>query len=346
MAVSKFQTIVDVPDFPWETGYEKQHIFIGSCFTENVGNRMAALKYSVDVNPFGILYNPVSVAHALEFLLQKKHFEKTDLIKHDGLWHSFYHHSRFSSADASEALKKINARIKSSSQILNTADFLFITFGTAWVYKYLPTQQTVSNCHKIPAKKFSRFRLTADEIASRFTKIIKKIREVNPGLKFIFTVSPIRHWKDGAVENQRSKATLLLSVDQILKNFNEENCGYFPAYEIVMDELRDYRFYSEDMIHLSEAAVKHIYEKFQIAMIDDKSRKTSEEIQKITNAVNHKPFNKFTKENLTFMKHGLKKTQLVQKEKPYIDLSSELRYFSEQIDAIEGNRHPLSDETN
>lgn len=335
MKISKFQTIVELPEFPWKTGYQKTNIFLGSCFTENVGNRMAALKYEVDVNPFGILYNPVSVAHALEILLQKKQFTKDDLIRHDGLWHSFFHHSRFSSADVSQALENINKRIETSSEILNKADFLFITFGTAWVYEYLPTQQTVSNCHKIPAKKFRRFRLVVDEIAEKYEKIIRKIREVNPGVKIIFTVSPIRHWKDGAVENQRSKATLLLAVEQILKNLNNKICGYFPAYEIVMDELRDYRFYSEDMIHLTDVAVKHIWEKFQACLIDEKSQKTSEEVQKIKSAVNHKPFNKFTKENLLFLKHSLKNTRVLQGEKPYINLKSEQRYFLDQIGEIE-----------
>lgn len=337
MKISKFQTLVDLPEFTWKTGYQKTNIFLGSCFTENVGNRMTARKFEVDVNPFGILYNPASVAHALEFLLQHKNFTKDDLIQHDGLWHSFFHHSRFSSADVRQTLENINRRIETSSQILKKADFLFITFGTAWVYEYLPSQQTVSNCHKIPAKKFRRFRLTVDEISEKYQKIIQKIREINSEIKIIFTVSPIRHWKDGAAENQRSKATLLLAVDQILKYFNEKNCGYFPAYEIVMDELRDYRFYSEDMIHLTDVAIKHIWEKFQACLIDEKSQKTSEELQKITNAVNHKPFNKFTRENLLFLKQSLTKVQKLQKEKSYLDLALEENYFSEQIIEIEKN---------
>jgi len=337
MHLSKFQTEVDIPEFPWKTGYQKTNIFLGSCFTENVGNRMATLKYDVDINPFGILYNPVSVAHALEFLLQKKHFKKDDLIQHDGLWHSFFHHGRFSSADASQALENINAQIATSSQILKKADFLFITFGTAWTYEYLPTRQTVSNCHKIPAKEFKRFRLTVDEISEKYEEIIQKIREVNPEIKIIFTVSPVRHWKDGAVENQRSKSTLLLAVDQILEKMENENCGYFPAYEILMDELRDYRFYSEDMIHLTDVAIKHIYEKFQFSLIDNNAIKISADVQKIINAVNHKPFNKFTNENLLFMKKSFDYIRKLQVEKPYLNLKLEQCYFSDQIKEIKDN---------
>ncbi|HKL33016.1 MAG TPA: GSCFA domain-containing protein, partial [Tangfeifania sp.] len=278
---------------------------------------------------------PVSVAHALEFLLQKKHFTKDNLIQHGGLWHSFFHHSRFSSANASQALGNINRRIETSSQKLKKTDFLFITFGTSWVYEYLPTRQNVSNCHKIPAKEFRRFRLTVDEIVNKYVEIIQELRKINPEIKIIFTVSPIRHWKDGAVENQRSKATLLLAVDQIIKKTENNNCGYFPAYEIVMDELRDYRFYSEDMIHISDVAIKHIWSKFQNSLIEKTSIKTSEEVQKITNAVNHKPFNKFTRENLLFLKQSLTKVQKLQKEKSYLNLVLEKNYFSEQISEIE-----------
>ncbi|MFW5773964.1 MAG: GSCFA domain-containing protein [Tangfeifania sp.] len=335
MHFPKFHTEVDIPEFPWKTGYQKTNIFLGSCFTENVGNRMAALKYEVDINPFGILYNPVSVAHALEFLLQKKHFTKNDLVQHDGLWHSFFHHGRFSSADVDQTLENINRRIETSSQILKNADFLFITFGTAWVYEHLPTRQTVSNCHKIPAKEFRRFRLTVDEIVNKYVEIIQELTKINTEIKIIFTVSPIRHWKDGAVENQRSKSTLLLAVDQILKKTGNNNCGYFPAYEVVMDELRDYRFYTEDMIHLNDVAIKHIWEKFQSCLIDEGSKKTSEEVQKITNAMNHKPFNKFTRENLLFLKQSLTKIQKLQKEKSYLNLTLEENYFSEQINEIE-----------
>ncbi|SHI34301.1 GSCFA family protein [Tangfeifania diversioriginum] len=331
----KFQTEVEIPDFEWQTGYRKRNLFMGSCFTENIGGKMAALKYDVDINPFGILYNPLSVANALELLLQKKKFTHEDLFQHNGLWHSFYHHSRFSSSDANVALENINTRIETSAEYLEKAEFLFVTFGTAWVYEYIQTGQTVSNCHKIPAAKFKRFRLAADTITQQFIPLINSIRKINPGIKFIFTVSPIRHWKDGAVENQRSKATLLLAIDQLTKEFDGEGCGYFPSYEIVMDELRDYRFYAEDMIHLSEVAVKHIWEKFQHSLIDLESQNISGEVQKIANAMNHKPFNKFTNEHLRFLKQCLNKTDELQDKYPYIKLTNEKHFFADQVKDIE-----------
>jgi predicted metallopeptidase len=330
MIDNKFQTVVEIPKFEWETGYSKKNIFMGSCFTENVGNKMAALKYSVDINPFGILYNPVSVANGIKILLNKTEFTAADLVQHDSLWHSFYHHGKFSSADKNQTLQAINSKIKSSAEYLKNANFLFVTFGTAWVYKYKTSGETVSNCHKIPAKEFSRVRLSVDEIVEIYTKLLADIKKINPGLKVIFTVSPIRHWKDGAVENQRSKATLLLAIDEIIKASNE-NCRYFPSYEIVMDELRDYRFYADDMIHVSEVAIQHIWEKFEAALIADESREISREVQKIVAAANHRPFNQFTNEHQKFLQKQLLKLKNLEQKYPIISLINEKEKLQNQL---------------
>jgi hypothetical protein len=332
---SKFQTEVQIPDFTWQTGYQKHTLFMGSCFTENIGQKMDVLKYPVDINPFGILYNPVSVANGLRFLLQNKKFTDLDLVQHNGLWHSFFHHSRFSSPDVNETLANINNRIERSAEFLKNAAFLFITFGTAWVYEYKQTGQTVSNCHKIPDKEFRRFRLTPGEIVEEFRQLLSEVWKINPEIKVVFTVSPIRHWKDGAIENQRSKATLLLAADQLIRGFGEENCNYFPAYEIMMDELRDYRFYEEDMIHLSTSAINHIWEKFQLALIDEKSRGISEKVKNIISAVNHRPFKKFTSEHLHFLNQSLEKAQKLEEKFPYLNLNFEKDFFFKQINEFE-----------
>ncbi|SHF07280.1 GSCFA family protein [Mariniphaga anaerophila] len=337
----KFQTEIELPQFCWKTGYRKRNLFMGSCFTENVGNKMAGLKYPVDINPFGILYNPVSVANGLRFLLEKKKFAKNDLIQNNGLWHSFFHHSRFSSPDAEETLDAINNRIESSAEFLKNAGFLFLTFGTAWVYAYNKTGQTVSNCHKIPEKEFRRFRLTPDEITENYKQLFSEIRQINPEIKLIFTVSPIRHWKDGAIENQRSKSTLLLAIDQLVNELGKENCDYFPAYEIVMDELRDYRFYADDMIHLSNSAINHIWEKFQMALIDEESRNISKKVKNLITAVNHKPFNRQTKEHQQFLTESLQKTQDIQNRFPYLNLASEQDYFLTQLTEIKNIQFKL-----
>ncbi len=333
----RLQTAVEIPDFKWKTGYGKKNIFIGSCFTENIGNRMAALKYEADINPFGILYNPFSVAAGLRLLLQKKEFEKVDLIEYEGLWHSFFHHGRFSSPDVNQTLATINNRLKFSSGFIREADFLFVTFGTAWVYEYRKTGTVVSNCHKIPNNEFSRYRISAEKISAEYFDLLPEIWKINPELKVVFTISPVRHWKDGAIENQRSKAELILAIDRILRSFGNELCDYFPAYEIVMDELRDYRFYSEDMIHISDVAVHHIWNSFQHKLIDTGSLKISQEVQKIVTAVNHKPFNKFTTETSLFFKKTLNQINELEEAHPSFNFNLEKQYLTKQTDETEAN---------
>jgi hypothetical protein len=335
MIISKFHTVVDIPEFSFKTGYSKANMFVGSCFTENIGNKMAGLKYNVDINPFGILYNPFSVANGLEILLQNKEFKKEDLVQADGLFHSFFHHGRFSSVSHHESLEKINTRIKVSSDYLKSTDFLFITFGTSWVYKFKKTDSFVSNCHKIPAKEFERERLSVNDIVTKYKPLLTGLKKQNPKIKIVFTVSPVRHWKDGAVENQRSKAVLLLAIDEFMQEFGEDFCNYFPAYEIVMDELRDYRYYAEDMIHISQVAVDYIWQRFEESLIEKESRDISKKAENISKAFNHKPFNKNTVEHLKFLKKMLDETKLFERKAGHINLDIEKKYFATEIDKIQ-----------
>lgn len=319
MTKNKFQTAVEIPQFPKKTGYNMKNMFMGSCFTEKVGGKMEALKFQTDINPFGITYNPASLAGGIWRLLQNKEFQKDDLIEHNGLWHSFSHHGNFSSVSAEETLQKINERVGYSSVFLRNTDFLFLTFGTAWVYEYKKTGKVVSNCHKIPENEFKRYRLTVDEIAEEYKNLLCEIKKENQNCRVIFTVSPIRHWKDGAVENQRSKATLLLAIDKILAEQGNENCSYFPAYEIVMDELRDYRFYADDMIHISDVAINHIWEIFEKNLIDAESAKIIPQVQKINKALHHRPFNKNSPEYISFLKSTSKKVKELEIKFPNIN---------------------------
>lgn len=336
MADTRFQTTVEIPEFNWKTGYSKKNLFIGSCFTENIGNKMAALKYDVDINPFGILYNPISVANSLKFLVEQKLFNDDDLIHYNGLWQSFFHHGRFSDSDRNKTLENINRRIKFSSDYLKNADFIFLTFGTAWIYEYKKSKQVVSNCHKIPASEFSRRRLDVEEILKEYIHILPEIWKLNPNCKIVFTVSPVRHWKDGAIENQRSKATLLLAVSEISNKIGTEKCAYFPSYEIVMDELRDYRFYADDMIHISETGINHIWSLFEENLIDRESRELTPRIHKISKAFTHKPFNRNLKEYLTFLETALKQVKELQKDFPNLNFELEKNHFIDEIDEIKG----------
>jgi len=327
----KFHTIVDIPRYSKQTGYGEANMFLGSCFTENIGNRMASLKFNTDINPFGILYNPSSVSSALRFLLNKQKFTESNLVEYGGLWHSFSHHGSFSANNAREVVENINGRIDSSSKFLQQAEFLFITFGTAWIYKYKNTGETVSNCHKIPASAFSRIRLTVDEIVDDYRQLFNEIRIINPNLKIIFTVSPIRHWGDGAIENQRSKAVLLLAIDELIAEYGNAFCNYFPAYEIVMDELRDYRFYAPDMLHISDVAIGYVWEKFEQALIDEKSRQAARQVVKILQAVNHRPLHGISTEYNRFLKLSYEKTVRLEKEFQNLSLTDEKIHFEAEM---------------
>ena len=232
----KFFTEVEIPDCPWKIDYQSGVMMMGSCFTENIGQKLADLKFNIDLNPFGILYNPVSLANSLRRLMQPRQFIASDLFFDQGSWNSFSHHSRFSGSDRDQVLNTINRQLEQSSLFLKSTRLLVITFGTAWVYEWIQNGQVVANCHKIPAKEFRRYRLTIDEIAKEYNELHTELLKFNPNIKMVFTVSPIRHWKDGAIENQLSKATLLLSINQLIKRPGKDLCYYFPSYEILMDQ--------------------------------------------------------------------------------------------------------------
>ena len=295
-----FFTEVEIPACPWKIDYPSGVTMMGSCFTENIGQKLADRKFNVDINPFGILYNPVSLANSLRFLMQPRPFSEADLFFDQGSWNSFMHHSRFSGTGREQVLTAMNQQLEQSSSFLKNARFLIVTFGTAWVYEWIQSGQVVSNCHKIPAKKFRRYRLSVDGIVENYCSLWAELLKFNPNIKLVFTVSPIRHWKDGAIENQRSKSTLLLAIDRIIKSCGNETCYYFPSYEILMDELRDYRFYSGDMLHLSDVAAEHIYSKFSKTMIAEDCLKLSADIVKISKAVMHRPLNPFLKNTGNF----------------------------------------------
>lgn len=334
MDIENFHTIVQLPEYRFKTGYTYNHMFFGSCFTENIGNLMANLKYQTDINPFGILYNPVSIANGLKILLAKRSFSSDDLIFTDGLWHSFYHHSRFSFLQKDDALSTINERINSSGENLKETDFLFITFGTAFVYEYIESGKIVSNCHKIPNNRFRKYKLTVEQITTEYITLAEAILKANPKIKIVFTVSPIRHWSDGAIENQRSKATLILAIAQIISHFGNNCCAYFPSYEIVMDELRDYRFYSADMLHLSETAINYIWKVFENSMIEQGSIVLSRQIDKLQAALNHNPFNRDSKEHLRFLERTLVSAEKLQTQYNRINISSEVDFLKKEIEEI------------
>ena len=318
---------VAAPDFLID--YNSRLMMLGSCFAENMGSKFSYYKFDVDVNPCGIIYNPLSVANVLRLIVEGKQFEKSDLRQVGGKWVSLYHHGAFSSTDPDECLRRINDRLTKATGELRTLDLLVITWGTAWVYKYIPENIIVSNCHKIPSREFERSRLSVEDIVREYLVLIERLREINPGLRILFTVSPIRHWKDGAHGNQLSKATLLLAIDRLREEI--QHVYYFPAYEIVLDELRDYRFYAEDMLHVSGFTVDYIWERFLYSFISPEVFGLMNQIGRINKGVAHRPFEPQSEEYQRLVKKMLAEIAMISRSYPMIDFSEEKRKLNEVI---------------
>ena len=333
--MNQYFTAVAINDIGWKIDHHQKLMMAGSCFTENIGSRMLRLKYQVDLNPFGILYNPWSIAKSLRLLMEEKTYTEADLFERDGLWYSFDHHSRFSSHSLQKVLDRINTQIQFSAEHLKESTYLILSFGTAWVYELKRTGEIVSNCHKLQASEFKRFRLSPGEIADDYRELISALFKFNSNLRILFTVSPIRHWKDGAVENQLSKATLLLAIDRLKKGFGEDRIAYFPSYEIVMDELRDYRFYADDMLHISDIAVDHIWQKFSAVMISRESLEINKKVLKIVKAIEHRPMNPGTENHKKFLFYNLKEIEHLMKIFPFLNFRNEKKHFELELNGYQ-----------
>lgn len=293
-----WQTHVDIekPDFSLD--YHSRLMLVGSCFAENIGNKLMENRFSVDCNPCGIVYNPESVAQVLGRLIEEREMVADDLIWHEGKWVSWEHHGSFSSPERESCLEKMNSRIHRGAEQLRRADLLLITFGTSWAYRYLHSGRVVANCHRFPESDFERFRLSMPEVVGLYDRVLERLERINPGLRVLFTVSPIRHWKDGAHGNQVSKSVLLLAIDELVKHW--KRAYYFPSYEIVLDELRDYRFYAEDMLHISEAAVDYIWTRFKDTFLSAEALQVMRQVEKINKGINHRPFDPESETYLAF----------------------------------------------
>jgi len=327
--MSQFRTRVDIPESKYSLTHNTKSIFLGSCFADNVGLRLKDYKFPVEHNPFGVLYNPASIRKCLDILLHTRLVTDSDLFYYDNQWLSFDHHSAFSNPDKKECLSNINERIKTASEFLKKSSFLFITYGTAWVYRFKETGRVVANCHKLPASEFERYLLNHHEIVNEFMTIYRELKEFNPQIKIVFTVSPIRHWKDGAEMNQVSKSTLLLAVYELRKTLPE--IEYFPAYEILIDELRDYRFYASDMLHLSEVAVEYIWSRFVSAYIEEGSRTVISEIARLKKATGHRPFNINSKSYQSFLKTQLEYIKTLEDNYPALNFDEEKNLFLSRL---------------
>ncbi len=327
-----FRTVID---FPRQPGYldHRQHILLlGSCFVENIGGWLQQRKFDVDINPFGTLYNPESIARNWERIATGEPLTGDNLFFQNGLWHSYDHHSRFSQSDKTAMLSVINDRIQKAHDRLQETGRIIITWGSAYVYRLKATGEVVANCHKQPAAQFDRSLLSVGAIVSRWREIIRTIESHMPRCRLLFTVSPIRHLSDGAHGNQISKATLLLAIEQLQQEFGI--CDYFPSYEIMLDDLRDYRFYDTDMAHPSATAVNYISEILAEAYLTPESQTIASQWYKLHSALCHRPLNPDSGSYKNFLQNTLGKIIDFQQTYPYINVSAEIADLKTRINSL------------
>jgi hypothetical protein len=311
-----FQTKVEISSSYSKITYQSKIMTLGSCFAENMGKKMQELYFETDINPFGVLYNPTSICKSIKLLLKNKSFSSADLFENRGLWQSFSHSSKFTATRVDQCLQNINERMETAVSFLQNSDYLLITFGSAWVYEERESGSVVSNCHKLPANRFVRRRLTVQEIVDDYSSLITELANKFPNLKLIFSVSPIRHWKDGAHENNISKSTLLLAINSLQDMYSDVQ--YFPAFEIQLDELRDYRFYASDMLHPSDVAVEYIWTKFLETYFDKTTIQTLKEIEKFKANLAHRPLNVGSEDQLAFERYLQKEEKDIQIKYPFM----------------------------
>lgn len=314
----QFRTQIPIKKNSLPISYDSNIVSLGSCFAVNMGQKLEYYKFRNTINPFGILFHPFAIEKIISFALNKKTFSKADIFFHNELWHCFDAHSDLSSTDAESLINSLNTASLLLNEAVKSASHIIITLGTAWVYKHNEINETVANCHKVPQKEFTKELLNPERIKQSLQNSINMIREVNSNVQVIFTVSPVRHIKDGFTENQWSKANLISAIQNFIEQESSEYITYFPSYEIMMDELRDYRFYNEDMIHPNQTAINYIWQRFTESFINESCHKTMEDVASIQKSLLHRPFNPKSEQHKKFITKLNDKINVLQEQYPYI----------------------------
>jgi len=321
-----FQIPIHINPLPQPISYRDKLLLAGSCFTEHIGDYLQELKFDTLQNPNGILFDALSVATSLVSYIQHKQYTEADLFYMDELWQSWQHHSMYSNTDKEECLRIINASQNKAHDFLKNAKWLIITLGSSFSYRLVENNQPVTNCHRAPAQIFRKHLLTIEEMNSALDNTIHQLFRFNEEVQVIFTVSPVRHIRDGVIENNRSKARLIEVVHHFVNKF--DRLHYFPAYELLIDVLRDYRFYDIDMVHPNYQATSFVLEKFTENAIDTASQEIMQHVKRIVIARKHKAFQPSTQAHRKFLLTHLQKVQELKTKYPFLDLEDELDYFS------------------
>lgn len=314
----KFRTQIPLePQKHHQIDYDSQILLLGSCFAEHIGEKFTYYKFRNTQNPFGILFHPFAIETFITNVINEKVYTEADLVFQDELWHCFDAHSKLSSTSKEEILTSLNESVVFTLKQLKAASHIVLTFGTAWVYRYIETDAIVANCHKIPQKKFLKTLLTVEEISQSIQATVSLIKSINPSITTLFSVSPVRHIKDGMIENTQSKAHLIAAIHQYTEPRQKQ--FYMPSYEIMMDELRDYRFYDNDMLHPSPLAIEYIWERFKEVWIANKADQTMRTVEAVQKGLHHRPFHSGSLKHQEFLKHLASKKALLKAEFPHIE---------------------------
>ena len=299
--------------------YTSQLLILGSCFAENIGAKLDYYKFQGLQNPFGIFFHPLAIENLLFKAIEQEVYGEQDVFDLNERFHCFDSHSSLSAISKEELITNLNKSLGDTYTRLKKASHIIITLGTAWVYRSLEDGKVVANCHKVPQTNFNKELLSIEAIVQSLKNMLTMVATINTDVQFIFTVSPVRHLKDGFVENQLSKAHLISAVHKIL---NIENVSYFPSYEIMMDELRDYRFYAKDMVHPNEMAIDYIWEKFRNTWISDNAIEVMDKVDEVQSGLQHRPFNPSSEQHQKFLKSIQEKIAYIKKDYPFMDFNS------------------------
>jgi len=310
----QFTTKIPIQKSSFPIDYDSKIMLLGSCFAENIGKKFQYFKFQSTTNPFGIIFNAVSLEKLIRRAVENRTFTENDIFFHNELWHCYEVHSELSNSDKNTFLNSLNELINSTAQQLNDSTHIIITLGTSWVYRNMESNEIVANCHKVPQKHFTKELLSISQTEVNLQNLVSLIHSVNPNCNFIFTVSPVRHIKDGFVENTLSKAHLITALHA--SNFQLPTSSYFPSYEIMMDELRDYRFYAEDMLHPNQTAIDYIWEQFVGSNVSEESKSLMIEIESIQKGLSHKPFNVNSESHQQFLNKLEEKVKKLQTSNP------------------------------
>ena len=339
MQAFRLRSEIPVPQYNFKLEHHHKIVTLGSCFASNIAERLQDFRFTVMDNPFGVLYNPISILQSVKSIQSEKLYSKEDLIYHDEEWHSFDHHSDFSRCNAEECLKIINDNLEKTRAFFSLADILIITYGTAYVYKHLKRDRIVSNCHRIPAQEFKYFLLNLQETIEATQKIVDTARAINPAIRIIFSISPIRYLKEGFTENQLSKALLFLALHKAIAD--KEDCVYFPAYEIMMDDLRDYRFYKANLTHPNALAIDYIWRIFSQSFFSRECFMIMEKVEKVVQAYRHRPRNPQTNKHKQFILKQLNYAAELKNQYTYLNIEKEMNYFKEILSVVEKGNFKL-----